>query len=129
MNWFQKLPNSRRTASGLEWALWKKLPLIAAAGTFLPLVGLACAYLLSGESPEPAQARWLLMMGYAVVGFIIFHWSLVMTAGIGCLIVMAMKGPGYVADGYLLPHSELPRKSPETRAESAANRPPGPDQA
>ena len=123
MNWFNKLPHTQRAASGLEWTLWKKLPLITGAGTFLPLAMLALVYLLHGESPEPSTARWLLMMAYIVVGVILFHWSMVLTLAIGCLIVMAMKGPGYVADGYLLPHSDQPRKACETIGEAKAQRP------
>ena len=123
MNWFKKLPNTRRAVSGLEWTLWKKLPLITLAGTLLPVVVLALVYLLHGESPDPSAARWLLMMAYVVVGIILFHWSMVITVAIGCLIVMAMKGPGYVADGYLLPHSDQPRTTFETIAEAKAHRP------
>jgi hypothetical protein len=28
------------------------------------------------------------------------HWTLVLTLAIGCVIVMLMKGPAYVADAY-----------------------------
>ena len=123
MHWFNKLPGTKRAVSGLEWTLWKKLPLITWAGTFLPLAMLALVYLLHGESPEPSTARWLLMMAYVAAGFILFHWSMVITLAIGCLIVMAMKGPGYVADGYLLSHSDQPRKAFETIEEAKARRP------
>ena len=123
MHWFNKLPGTKRAVSGLEWTLWKKLPLITWAGTFLPLAMLALVYLLHGESPEPSTARWLLMMVYVAAGLILFHWSMVITLAIGCLIVMAMKGPGYVADGYLLSHSDQPRKAFETIEEAKARRP------
>ena len=123
MHWFNKLPHTKRAASGLEWTLWKKLPLITWAGTFLPLAMLAIVCLLHGKFPEPSSERWLLMMAYIVVGAILFHWSMVVTLAIGCLIVMAMKGPGYVADGYLLPHSDQPRKAFETIGEAKAQRP------
>jgi len=33
----------------------------------------------------------------------------VVALGIGCVIVMVMKGPGYVADGYPVSHSDRPR--------------------
>ena len=122
MNWFDKLPRTKRATSGLEWTLWKKLPLIAVAGTLLPLAVLTLMYFSQGESPEPAAERWLLMAAYVVVGVVLFHWSMVITVGIGCLIVMAMKGPGYVADGYLLPHSDQPRTAFETVEEAKARR-------
>ena len=123
MYWFNKLPHTKRAASGLEWTLWKKLPLITLAGSFLPLAVLALVYLMYGDSPDPSTARWLLKMTYVVVGIILFHWSMVITVAIGCFIVMAMKGPGYVADGYLLPHSDQPRTTSETTGEAKANRP------
>lgn len=123
MYWFNKLPHTKRAASGLEWTLWKKLPLITLAGTFLPLAVLALVCSMHGDSPDPSTARWLLKMTYVVVGIILFHWSMVITVAIGCFIVMAMKGPGYVADGYLLPHSDQPRTTSETIGQAKANRP------
>ena len=122
MNWFNKLPGTRRATSGLEWTLWKRLPLITWVGTFLPLAALAFVYWLHGDSLEPPTQRWLQMMAYVVVGIVLLHWSMVMTVAIGCLIVMAMKGPGYVADGYVMPHSDQPRATFETIAEAKARR-------
>lgn len=122
MNWFQKIPHSCRTASGLEWTLWKKLPIIALVGTALPLLCLAGVHLLGGEAPDPEKARWTQLMDYVMGGMVVFHWSMVLTVGIGCVIVMVMKGPGYVADGYWLPHSDQPRAALETAAEALARR-------
>ena len=122
MNWFHKIPHSCRAASGLEWRLWKKLPLIALVGTALPLLCLALMHLMSGEAPDPEKARWLQMMDYVVGGVVVFHWSMVLTLGIGCVIVMVMKGPGYVADGYRVSHSDQPRAEVETAEEAAGYR-------
>jgi hypothetical protein len=36
------------------------------------------------------------------VGLVILHWALVLTLAIGCVIVMLMKGPAYVADAYAM---------------------------
>ena len=122
MNWFKKIPPSSRAASGLEWRLWRKLPLIALAGTALPLLCLALVHLLSESAPGAAEARWIQMMDYVVGGVIVFHWSMVVTIGIGCVIVMVMKGPGYVADGYRVSHSDQPRATHETAEEASAYR-------
>jgi hypothetical protein len=124
MNWLKKLPDTRRAASGLEWTLWRKLPLIAALGTVLPLLVLALVYLLNDPAASAAQARWDQMAGYMVLGAILFHWSMVLTLAFGCVIVMIMKGPGYVADGYRVSHSDQPRSSMESAAEAASRRPP-----
>ena len=122
MNWFKKIPHHYRATSGLEWRLWRKLPLITLAGTALPLLCLALVHLLAEPVLDASEARWIQMMDYVVGGVIIFHWSMVLTIGIGCVIVMVMKGPGYVADGYWVSHSDQPRAAQETAEEASAYR-------
>lgn len=120
MNWFKKLPHTRRANSGLEWLVWRKLPLIALSGTLLPLLGLGLLHLFAEPQAGAAEVRWLQIADYVVGGVIFFHWSMVITVAIGCVIVMVMKGPGYVADGYRVSHSDKPREKMET-VEEAAN--------
>jgi hypothetical protein len=122
MNWFKKIPQSHRSATGLEWRLWRKLPLIALVGTVLPLLCLGLLHLLADSQADAAQLRWLQMMGYVLGGVVLFHWSMVATVGIGCIIVIIMKGPGYVADGYRVSHSDQPRASMETAEEAIGHR-------
>jgi len=119
VNWFKKLPNSIRTASGLEWVLWRKLPWIAVAGTLAPLLCLGLLHWFLDIDNDAAQTRWLQMADYMVGGIVVLHWTLVMTVAVGCVIVMVMKGPGYVADGYQVSHSDQPRSQQETEAEAA----------
>lgn len=102
MNWLQKIPGSRRAATGLEWAIWRKLPLFLAA--------LAVLHWQVDDSTAAGQ-RWLQMADYMVVGVVLFHWTAVVTVGIGCVIVMVMKGPAYAADSYAVSHSEQPRRT------------------
>ncbi len=108
MRWLTRIPGSIRSASGLEWALWRKLPWIALAGTVLPLAGLLL-YQWGVDVEVPAQARALQLVHYIVLGVLVLHWTLVLTVGIGCVIVMVMKGPAYVADGLEVSHSDRPR--------------------
>lgn len=122
MNWFKKIPQSHRSATGLEWRLWRKLPLIALVGTLLPLLCLGLLHLLADPQADAAQLRWLQMMGYVIGGVILFNWTMVITVGIGCIIVIIMKGPGYVADGYRVSHSDQPRASMETAEEALGYR-------
>jgi hypothetical protein len=113
MSWLNKLPNSIRSASGLEWSLWRKLPLILLVGTALPLAAAVALHL--GADPNAADARWLQTMDYVVAGVVVFHWTAVFTIAIGCVVVMLMKGPGYVADDPMeLSHSDKPRSSAQT---------------
>ncbi|HNV60992.1 MAG TPA: hypothetical protein PKH72_15185 [Rhodoferax sp.] len=123
MNWLQKIPNSVRAASGLEWALWRKLPLIALLGTVLPLLGLLAVHAMTDADANAAQARWLQMADYFVGAVLVFHWTMVVTVAIGCVIVMVMKGPGYAADSYPVSHADRPRATFETEEETAASRP------
>jgi uncharacterized membrane protein len=112
MRWLNKLPNSIRSASGLEWKLWRKLPLIFLVGTAIPLAAAVALHLLTNQD-NAAQQRWLQTMDYVVAGVIVFHWTAVVTIAIGCVVVMVMKGPGYVADGMEVSHSDRPRATME----------------
>lgn len=118
MNWLNKLTSTRQTSSGLEWTLWRKLPAITLVGTALPLLVLGLLHVLAEPELSAAEARRLQMIDYAVAGLVLFHWSMVLTVGIGCVIVMIMKGPGYVADGLWVSHSDKPRQSMETAEEA-----------
>jgi hypothetical protein len=104
--WLNRLPGFERTAPGLEWAVWKKLPLVLAAGTLLPLLLALLWWLAADDLPTPAQDRdfWLVM--YRLAALVVLHWTVVLTVAIGCVIVMVMKGPAYVADAYPPPERE-----------------------
>lgn len=123
MNWLKKIPNSVRAASGLEWKLWRKLPIIAVLGTLLPLVVLGLMHGLADDPNSATTQRMLQLADIVVIGVLVFHWTMVLTVGIGCVVVMVMKGPGYTADSYPVSHSDTPRALPETDAEAADKRP------
>jgi hypothetical protein len=107
MNWFNILEGSRRSASGLEWEIWRKLPLVFLAGTLLPVLIWAAFELLSPQS-RMGQSIWVSTGAFVTLGAVIFNWTMVLTVAIGCGIVIVMKGPGYVADAYSLSHSDQP---------------------
>ena len=107
MKYLQKLDGFQRSPAGLEWRIWKRLPVILAVGTALPLLASAGAYLWDGLDPATQSARAVAQFFYVMLGLILLHWTLVLTLTIGCVIVMLMKGPAYVADAY--PMEEPPR--------------------
>lgn len=117
MNWLRKVPGSVRAASGLEWSLWRKLPWIALAGTLVPLLGLGLLH-AGVDATVPRVQRQLQVADYAVLGWVVFHWTAVLTAAIGCVVVMVMKGPAYAADSYAVSHSDRPRA--RSQSEDAA---------
>jgi hypothetical protein len=103
MKYLKKLDGFQRSPAGLEWQIWKKLHVILAVGTVLPLLASAGAYALDGldELGFGAQnARAVEQFFYVMLGVVMLHWTLVLTLAIGCVIVMLMKGPAYVADAY-----------------------------
>ena len=106
MKYLQKLAGFQRSPAGLEWQIWKKLHLILAVGTALPLLASAGAYVLDGLDSATQNARAVEQFFYVMLGVVILHWTLVLTLAIGCVIVMLMKGPAYVADAYEM--EELP---------------------
>lgn len=97
MGWLNRMPGQTQTAPGLEWRLWKRLPLIGLVGTVLPLLIATLVWWLQGDVEGLAareQQRWW----YMVIGVVVLHWTGVLTTGIGCVIVMIMKGPAFVSD-------------------------------
>ncbi len=102
MNWLNKLPGFQRSPPGLEWEIWRRLHWIWLAGTVLPLAAAGMAYLLNQADPSASGARAAEQFFYVMVGLVILHASLVLTLAIGCVIVILMKGPAYVADPYPL---------------------------
>lgn len=101
MNWLNRLPGAAaRAPTGLEWTLWRRLPAILAVGTGLPAVLALLLWLGSAADPAWLSDRHLWLWLYGLAGVVVLHWTLVFTLAIGCVVVMIMKGPAYVADPY-----------------------------
>ena len=117
MNALNRLPGFRRLPPGREWALFKRLPAILVLGTAVPIgVALALWWAAPGQ-PSVAEQRDLLLLTYRLIGLVVLHWTLVLTLAIGCVIVMVMKGPAFVADAYPPPGREqtVTRRSDHSR--------------
>jgi len=98
MDYFRKLPGFRRSASGLEWQVLRKLPWILLLGTLIPAIFVYALYL--SDLLEPKVMDKTIIITIAVV---ILHWTLMVVVGFAAFIVMIMKGPAYVADPYYPP--------------------------
>jgi hypothetical protein len=107
MQLFNKLQGAVRSPPGLEHRIWRRLPAILLWGTLAPLLLAAVNHALAPEreSTGPSDPT-LLLWDYTLFGFIILHWTLVLTLALGCFIVRVMKGPAYVADAYPMPAEE-----------------------
>lgn len=98
--YFKKLPGFQRSPTGREWWLLKRLPKIFLIGTALLLtVG---AYLYFDTAVHTEQLKVV----YWIPGLLFSYWFFVGAAFIGCIVVIIMKGPAYVADEYQLPKED-----------------------
>jgi hypothetical protein len=98
MRYFNKLPGFIKTPSGLEWVLLKKLPLIFGICAAIPTAVILFIY-LGNQTLNPEQLKTI----YLCLGILFSIFFFVGTVAIGCIVVMIMKGPAYVADPYELP--------------------------
>lgn len=97
---FNKLPGFQQTPAGAERVILRRLPRIAWLGTVLLLLPSLLARLaiwLGFSSEGPSMPG---MVDIYVISLIILHWTVLLTVGIYAFIVLAMKGPAYVADPY-----------------------------
>ena len=98
MNWFRKLHN-HTYPRGLEWRIWRKLPLALLASIVIP-AGLAIGTRLSPPTGTTYEvARTTATVDIFAIALLLTAITAVVTVGIGCIVVMIMKGPAYIADG------------------------------
>ena len=116
MELFRKLPGYRRAESGFEWVLFKRLPWIALAGTSLAVAVPGAAWLALRHAVDPFSDPAFMRLVYIMIGAVVVHWTAIVTLAIGCVIIMVMKGPAYVADAYPLGDRDAPAPVPENRS-------------
>ena len=98
MEYFNKLPGFIQSPSGLEWKILKKIPLLLLISGILPGLVIFKLYLTT----ETLKADQLKVI-YQCVGIIFSFWFFIGVVTIGCVVIIIMKGPAYVADPYELP--------------------------
>lgn len=103
----KKLHN-RRYPAGLEWVILKKLPMVLLGGIFIPLFMSIIVRLLPAEESATEIARHQTSIDIISVALFVVVFISVFTVAIGCVVVVLMKGPGYVADAYKLEDSDRP---------------------
>ena len=108
MDLFKTLPNSRRAVPGVERVILKKLPMVLLGGTLIPAFFSALNHAFPPDGPPSIVSRHLTSLDIFAMASAVTVWMTVLTVAIGCLIVVVMKGPAYVADAYPLPDSERP---------------------
>jgi len=98
VNYFNKLPGFARSPSGLEWILLKKIPLIFLVSAAIPCTIILNLY-LSNKFLNAEQLKVI----YQCLGILFSLWFFIGATAIGCVVIIVMKGPAYVADPYELP--------------------------
>jgi len=100
MGYLTRLQGHQRSAPGLEWTLVKKLPLCLLGGTVVPLLMALSGRVFPPEGSAADVAKQLSTLDIFSIAVGLTTWSAIITIGVGCIIVIVMKGPAYVADGY-----------------------------
>lgn len=113
MRLLQKLPDSQRSPPGLERRILRKIPSAILASIFIPLLWYWLAHLFPSPAAGESVEKYLSTVGIAAIATAITAWTAILTIAIGCIIVVLMKGPGYVADEYPLSDADEPRRTPE----------------
>ncbi len=98
MEYFNKLTGFTQSPSGLEWIVLKKIPRIFLISAFIPTAVILKLYFFN----DVLNAEQLKII-YFCLGVLFSLWFFTGTLAIGCVIVVIMKGPAYVADPYELP--------------------------
>lgn len=122
MDYLKILPGSHREPPGLERQVLRRLPLIALAGTLIPAFFAVASHLFPPVEPGIDLARHLHFVDLLAVATVVTHWTAVLTVAIGCIVVVLMKGPAYVADRYDVRDADHPSVRGPSSA-STAHRP------
>jgi hypothetical protein len=107
MRLFRKLPG-QRAAAGLERRLWRLLPGAFLASTLGPLAIVLGSRALLSKGTDAEIAKSIATIEIFAIAAAITLVTAIFTVGVGCLIVMIMKGPAYVADAYELEDADRP---------------------
>jgi hypothetical protein len=96
MNWFNRLPGFVPSLPGIERQVLRRVPAALLWGSLV----LVLPFLLVRLAV--AEGAIVMDTDIAVIALLILWWTAVPTVALAAFIVMAMKGPAYVADPYPL---------------------------
>ncbi len=101
MGKLNKLAGGVRYPSHKEWQLLKRLPKWCLLGTLMFSAPLMHAWWQDADILNHDLERLSIFLG-----LLFTFWFFVGAAVIGLLVIIIMKGPGYVADPYYLPKED-----------------------
>ncbi len=100
--------HNRRHAAGLEWVILKQIPKILLGGLFIPLFMSIFVRLFPITGSAAEIEKYLISVDILSISLFFMVVSAAFTVTIGCVIVVFMKGPAYVADAYALEDADKP---------------------
>ena len=98
--------HNHRHPPGLERVILRKLPKIILGGIFIPIFMIVFVRLLPLSGTAMDVAKYQISVDILAISLVFMVCSAAFTVTIGCVIVMLMKGPAYVADAYELEDSD-----------------------
>lgn len=107
MKLFTKLP-SRRGSAGMERVILRLLPKTLLAGIAIPLLMAVGRRLLPPEGTDAEVAKAIATVDIFSIATAATVCTAVFTVALGCIVVVIMKGPAYVADAYDLNDANRP---------------------
>ena len=114
MKYLTKL-HERRTPAGLEMVVLRQLPRIFVLGTLALFVVAMSTRLVPPAGTAIEVAKKVMFVDIFSIAIGITLWTGVFTVAIGCIVVMIMKGPAYVADSYEVSHANRPATDGERK--------------
>lgn len=107
MGILNKLPNGVRYPSHKEWQLLKKLPKWWLLGTLVFATPILYTWWQQGDLLTQNLERTSMLLG-----LLFTFWFFIGAMTIGLIVIIIMKGPGYVADPYFLPKEDKSLENP-----------------
>lgn len=111
---YLKKLHERRTPSGLEIVILRQLPKVLMLGTLALLVVAMSTRLFPPDGTAAEVAKKVKFVDIFSIAAGITLWTALFTVAIGCVVVMIMKGPAYVADAYPVSHASRPAPDDDT---------------
>lgn len=102
MELFNRLPGFTKTPPGKERVVLRSLPKWFWLGSVLLAIPSLIVRLIANEH----ETQMIMTTDIYVASLVVLHWTVIFTIAIAAFIIVAMKGPAYVADAYPLVEAE-----------------------
>ena len=98
----RKKLHNRREPPGMERKILRKMPWLVAGNLVVPVLMMQLARVFLSDPAMADADKYLTGVDIFAIAIGLTVATALLTIAIGCVIVMVMKGPAYVADAYEL---------------------------